>query len=253
MKSIKIILAIFIFVSSFVAANAQTNNDLWTKASQYYSEKNYEAAIENYEQLLQSGFSAPLYYNYANALYKSGNIGKAILFYERAQKLDPDNEDIQHNINYLNRQKTDKIVPLEKFFISQWIDNLAKIFTSNQWAYLCVILFSCSLALLLTYLFSSRRWLRKTSFFTSLLLLVVSVVSLSYALSTKRASLSTEAAIVMTGSVSVKSAPDNSGTEVFVIHEGTKVFIKSELSTWSEVSLEDGSVGWLPTETIESI
>ena len=60
-------------------------------------------------------------------------------------------------------------------------------------------------------------------------------------------------AIVMDSSVTVKSSPDESGTELFVIHEGTKVFIKNTLNQWVEISLLDGNVGWVKISQIEQI
>jgi hypothetical protein len=60
-------------------------------------------------------------------------------------------------------------------------------------------------------------------------------------------------AIVFTPTVTVKSSPDASGTDLFVIHEGTKVVIRTTLSDWSEIELEDGNVGWMPSKDIEKI
>lgn len=60
-------------------------------------------------------------------------------------------------------------------------------------------------------------------------------------------------AIVFAPTVTVKSSPDASGTDLFVLHEGTRVSVKSKLGDWSEIALEDGNVGWMPTKDIEII
>lgn len=226
---------------------------MWQLAEQQYADKQYTEAAETYKGMLEYGSSASLYYNYANALYKSDNIGQAILNYERALRLDPSNENIRFNLEYANRMKTDKIDTIEPFFLTQWIDALGRCTTSNGWAYIGIGSFAVTLVLLLVYLFGRRRWLRKTAFFTAIATFLLTIVATSYALSIKSDIQHNHAAIVMQGSVSVKSSPDQSGTEVFVIHEGTKVWIKSTLTEWSEIRLADGNTGWLMSADIEII
>ena len=125
--------------------------------------------------------------------------------------------------------------------------------TSNEWAYASIISFIVMLVLVLLYLFERKVWLRKTAFFSAFFLLLFSIVTMVYAFKIKNLAENNPEAIVLAGTVSVKSSPDDSGTEVFVIHEGTKVNVLSTLSTWSEVRLADGNVGWLQSSTIEKI
>ncbi len=246
------ILLVFALFSTTVA-NAQLQDELWNRAAGHYSASNYDEAAATYEQLMEYGASASLYYNYAGALFKQGEIGKAILYYERALRLDPFNDDIKANLAFANRQKTDFIEPIPQFFVAEWIDALGNLFTSNMWANISVFSFSITLLLVLIYLFGRRRWLRKLGFFMAVFALLVSIVAFTYAFSIKQDEQSQSAAIVMAGSVSVTSAPDVSGTEVFVVHEGTKVFVRETLGDWCEVRLEDGRMGWLQSSTIERI
>ena len=225
----------------------------WKKAEELYAAKQYVEAADVYADMFQYGESAALYYNYANALYKSNQLGLAILNYERALRLDPTNEDIKFNLEFVNKMKTDKIEPLERFFLSEWLEALGRLLTSNQWAYASIISFIVALVLVLLYLFGKKVWLRKFSFFSALFLLMFSICTMVYAFQIKDYIENNPEAIVLAGSVSVKSSPDDSGTEVFVIHEGTKVNVLSTLSTWSEVRLADGNVGWLQSSTIEKI
>lgn len=233
--------------------SAVSVDEMWNEAARYYADKEYESAAECYERLFEYGESASLYYNYANALYKSGNLGGAILNYERALLLDPSDEDILFNLEYANRMKTDKIEPVGRFFLSEWLDTLGHKLSSDSWAYMGIATFVLMLALLLLYLFGRNMALRKTAFFSSLVLLVITVTSFVYAFYIKNDVENNLKAIVMSGSVSVKSSPDDGGTEVFVIHEGTKVTVKSTLNVWSEIVLADGNVGWLPSEDIQII
>ena len=249
MKRISLIILILHF--AFCILYSQTAD--WKQAEQLYAEKQYAAAAEAYAAMFQYGESAALYYNYANALYKSNQIGLAILNYERALRLEPMNEDIKFNLEFVNKMKTDKIEPIERFFLTEWFDSLARLFTSNQWAYTSIISFILMLLLVLLYLFGKKVGLRKTAFFSALFLLLFSVFTMANAFKIKSLVEDNPAAIVLSGSVSVKSSPDDSGTEVFVIHEGTKVNVLSTLGEWSEVRLADGNIGWLQTSTIEKI
>ena len=244
-------LLFIIVLSALSIVHSQTDD--WQRAEQLYADKQYAAAADLYESMFQYGESADLYYNYANALYKSNQIGLAILNYERALRLDPANEDIKFNLDFVNRMKTDKIEPIERFFLTEWLDSLALMLTSNQWAYASIIGFVSMLVLALLYLFGRKVWLRKTAFFSALFLLLFSVFTMVNAFKIKSLVENNPAAIVLSGSVSVKSSPDDSGTEVFVIHEGTKVNVVSTLGDWSEVRLADGNIGWLQSTAIEKI
>ena len=94
----------------------------WKRAEQLYADKQYVEAANAYAEMFQYGESAALYYNYANALYKSNQLGLAILNYERALRLDPMNDDIKFNLEFVNKMKTDKIESLERFFMTEWFE-----------------------------------------------------------------------------------------------------------------------------------
>ena len=96
--------------------------------------------------------------------------------------------------------------------------------------------------------------IKKTGFSLAVVFLFFTVVANLFADSQKDKLVNREGAIVMQASVTVKSTPDESGTDLFVLHEGTKVFINdNSMKGWKEVSLEDGTRGWVPTESIEVI
>jgi len=63
-----------------------------------------------------------------------------------------------------------------------------------------------------------------------------------------------ENGIIMAPSVTVKSTPNEKGTDLFILHEGRKVMIKDNtMKEWKEIQLEDGNVGWIPSNVIEII
>ncbi len=249
----KIILIIIAFLITFPISTVFAQQNLWDEANAAYTAKDYSKAEILYDSLFQYGESPELYYNYANALYKNGHIAQSILNYERALRINPSYEDAKVNLEFLGTQITDKIVPIEVFFAKQWLISLGNMFSSNTWAYLSITFFVIMLITLLIYLFSRKRMMRKIAFFTTLVMLTLFIVSISYSFTSKQKYEDREYAIIMSGSTSVKSSPDESGTELFVLHEGTKVKILSILGEWSEVKIADGNIGWMPSTDVEKI
>lgn len=244
---------IFFAVFAFVAVHAE-NADL-QRAAELYAAQNYAEAADVYAQIIAAGDVAPeLYYNYANACYKSNQIGLAILNYERALALRPNYEDARFNLAFANQTIVDKIEPIQPFFLTSWIDALGRQLSSNAWAWLSIALFVFCLTCALIYVFGKSRWLRKTGFFCAIFALIFSACAMGYAFEAKNRAEQRADAIVMTGAVTVKSAPDDSGTELFVLHEGTKVTVRSVFSDeWVEISIADGNVGWIKSSAIERI
>ncbi len=250
MKRLQLIFAALFCTTLIFAANADLE-----RAAQLYAEQNYTEAAQIYAQILAEGAVSPeLYYNYANACYKSHQIGLAVLNYERALALRPNYEDARFNLDFVNRQIVDKIEPIEPFFLTAWSQALERTMSSNGWAVLSICFFVSALILALMYIFGKQRWLRKTAFFCSIFALIISCCAMAYSFSAKERLEERNEAIVMVGAVAVKSAPDDSGTELFVLHEGTKVTIKSAFSnTWLEVRIADGHVGWVKSTDVERI
>ena len=248
----KIILTTIILLLA-IPLMATDDDNLWKSAADAYAAKDYETAVSLYSQLVKKGESASLYYNYGNALFKAGYTGRAILYYERALRLDPSNADIKYNLEFANLSKTDKTDRVEEFFLVEWYRNVTRLMPSNLWAYISLALFFLAMVMFLIYRFGSTIGLRKTCFAFCILFVVLTLSTMGHALHSRDMVKDNPAAIVMVGSETARSTPDASGTEVFVIHEGTKVFIKSKLGAWIEVRLEDGNVGWIHNSAVEKI
>jgi hypothetical protein len=141
----------------------------------------------------------------------------------------------------------------EHFFLAEWLSNLGKLLNTNQWAYLCITMFIVCLTSLMLFFFSSYYRVRKIAFFVAIFMMILSVCAFVYSFSQKKYFYNNPYAIVLSLSVSVKSSPAQSGKELFVIHEGTKVKVLSTIKEWSEISLPDGKIGWLEKNAIGQI
>ena len=242
------------FISTVLFVNAQEADSLLVKANDQYVKGKYQDANNIYENILKLGYESPeLYYNIANAFYKQNIIAYSILNYEKALKLAPNDNDIKYNLELTNRLVIDKIEVLPVFFITGWIRNLKNLFTSSFWAIISISTFAFSLIFISIYLYSRSIGLKKISFGLSFFIIIISLISFIFSYQQKQALKKGNTAIVMSPSVTVKSSPDSSGTDLFVVHEGTKVWIEDKISDWKEIKLSDGSIGWLNTSDIEEI
>ena len=229
-------------------------DELWQIANTAYNAGNYAQAEECYTRIVEQGLhSAALYYNLANAHFKQDELGKAMLYYNRALRLRPNDEDIRHNLEYAEQSTKDSIEEIPEFFLKTWIKSLRGALSCTAWSILSLIMLVAALACGLLYLLAQRLSLRKTGFYLMTVTALLFVVTTAFAWSERNMLVERSEAIIMNSAVSIKSSPDRSATELFVLHEGTKVTIGETIDGWAEVRIADGRKGWIEQERIERI
>ena len=228
--------------------------ELWDMANLAYNEGNFEKAAATYEQILsQNLHSAALYYNLANAYFKQGELGKALLNYNRASRIAPGDEDIRHNQEYAEKMTKDSIEKIPEFFLTTWLRSVRGAMSCTAWTVLSIVMLAVALVMALLYLLAQRMSLRKVGFYTMAVALLLFVATSIFAISERNQLVGRSEAIVMSTAASVKSSPDRSATELFVLHEGTKVSIGATTDGWAEVRIADGRKGWIEDKRIERI
>lgn len=244
-----------VFFSMVAGGRANYDPDsVFTRANIAYSENDFDRAIPLYKSIIDNGYeSAELYFNLGNAWYRSRNYPRAILNYERALLLDPMNENILHNLEKARLYNVDKIDEIPEIIIQRGIKQVVGMLRSNTWAIFSMALFIAGLILLMVYFMSLKIQLKRIGFYTGVILLIFSLLSFGLAAKAKKMQLESKGAIVLTPSVTVKGSPAIGGTDLFIIHEGTKVFIQDSINDWYEIKLSDGKQGWLPQADIEVI
>jgi len=253
MKRLYIILpALLLAVSGYTAQDS--TQVIWERANLFYSAGEYQQAISAYEQILKSGQeSARLYFNLGNAWYKSGNINNAILNYERAKILAPQDEDIAFNLELVNQFIVTDIEEIPQPFFIRWQSSILNLLPVDSWSFISIASFIVFLILLSLFLLSRQVSVRRLSFWFGVLAIVISGLTYSFALSQKKKITDRNHAIVFCPRVTVKSAPSETGTDLFLLYEGVKVEISDSLNNWKEIKLADGNVGWLPDSCIVKI
>lgn len=226
--------------------------DAWfLKGNEFYQNGDYENARKMYSKILDSGFESwEVYYNIGNTYYKEKQIGRAILFYERAKRLDPQNEDVQFNLELANLGIVDRIREMPQFVLTKWIAWLADLPGLSLlmiFSYIVLIV-----SLIARKLFPSMK-LSRMVFVTMVGLTCLFVITTGLFVFKVVYNETKTEAIVLTDKVDVRSAPDMVSTEVFTLHEGVKVQIEDHSADWVKIKLSDGKVGWLKKNVVEKI
>lgn len=236
------------------SAARQESNVTKAEGDSAYMRNDYASAIQIYENLLKNGEAAEVYYNLGNSYYKADDIAKAILNYERALLLQPGNADIRANLEIARSKTIDKVIPVPEIFFVAWTKSLINSLSVDAWAKLGVVFFILLLISLYLFFFSKQIAGKKTGFIGGIVFLVLVVLSNVFAAQQKNELTDRNAAIVLSPSVTVRSTPSESGTSLFILHEGRKVEIKDNtMREWKEIRLEDGKVGWVPASAVEVI
>ena len=244
-----------LFVALIVCLNVQAVGDFnLSEAELAYTAGEYDTALKVYNSALDKGYeSADLYYNVANCYYRKGELAASILNYERALKLDPSHEDAKHNLEFAQSHTVDNIESLGSIFLVDWWNAIANITSADAWAWISIILFITILVGLSLYFFVRSILVRKLGFSVAVVALFFTIISILCAYTRYNVETSKTEAIVFSQTVTIKSSPDSSGNDLFILHEGTKVKIKSTLGEWVEISTLDGNSGWMPASSIEVI
>ncbi len=232
----------------------QDMKSLFDQANEAYNRSEYTHAIDLYQEILSTdNVSAKVYYNLGNAYFKDNQLGKSILNYERALQLDPADTDIQYNLRLARSKTVDKEEERLFLFYEVWWKSLYMMQSSDGWAITAVVFILLFFIFTGLYLFIRTRSAKKISFYIALILLLFSVFSIVFAQKQYNILTDNSHAIVMNPRVTVKSSPSAQSPDLFLIHEGTKLTIRSAINEWYEIQLPDGNIGWIRQESIEKI
>lgn len=262
MKTILYILLFMLLPQGLLAANDTGTDEIKTSTTvlaksagdEAYDRKEYANAIAIYEALIEEqGATAALCYNLGNAYFRSNELGKSILNYERALRLAPADNDIRTNLEFAQSRTKDEVMELHDLFFIEWFHALVRIFGIDTWAIIAVAAFIASLAGTVLFLLVRKSSVRRAGLALSITGLVVTLFANIAAWNIYTALQDDTQAIVMKEEATMMSAPSSS-TAIMKIHEGRKVTITDDsIGDWKEIELDDGTVGWVKSSDIERI
>jgi tetratricopeptide (TPR) repeat protein len=229
-------------------------NIAYDSANAAYARKKYDRAIQFYESIVMANqHSASLYYNLGNAYYQTGDYAHAILNYERAKKLAPNDEDIAVNLKFANQKTEDKIEAAPEMFLIDLQKKLVALLDERSWSLLCIASLLVSLSFIALFIGSGNQLIKKTGFYLGGAAIIVFIITFFIAKSSYSSSQNHNEAIVTVGAVTVLGSPAESSTKLFILHRGSKVVVKGENNGWLEVTIANGNVGWIKASQVEKI
>jgi tetratricopeptide (TPR) repeat protein len=245
----KIFFLLLVITSTLTAQNVDS---LFVKANDLYKVEQFTEAIELYKQIEnENKISSDLYYNLGNSYYKLNKVGPAIFYYEKALQLNPDNEDVKNNLVFAKRLALDNIEPLPKTVWQKLNENYLQTLTYNEWAVVVVVFSFLAGILFLLYYFSFSSFIKRLFFITSMVSFLFLFVSLAITYNQYSFHKNTREAIVFAEESEIRNAPTYNSEEVFVLHEGTKVFVLDAVDDWKKIRLIDGKQGWIIASEIK--
>jgi tetratricopeptide (TPR) repeat protein len=253
MNSKKQYILILFFLTFFIgrAVSQDTNKDKFYQGVTYFTAGSYKEALQVWTEVYSTGYrSANLDYNIGNAYFKLNNIPAAILFYERAYLLKPEDENINYNLQVARTLIVDRFQEIPELFFIKWYNFISLFLSTNSWAKISITSFVFFLLLLSLYIYSSRHRHKVIGFWLAAFFIILSLTSLAFTVRNKSLVYDSHKAIISNPVVSGKSSPDKSGNDIFVLHEGTKVTVEDKVGEWLEIRLSDGNKGWVPLNSI---
>ena len=236
-----------LIIKSDVENNSISFENSFKKGNDFYLEKNYDSTIFYYKMLEKDFMSSSLFYNLGNAYFQKNDLALSILYFEKAIKLDPNNEDIQHNLA-IAQEKQGDVFENKDFFFS-WSDKLVNIFGYSDWmraVWVFAILFWLSFA---CYLFVKRF----RTVFIFIISLVLSIACLFMAYRAHYFLTHPEFLIVLKNNTAIYVEPSNNADILHTLHEGAKLKILQENNTYYQIQTLSQSKGWVKKEFVGAI
>lgn len=250
-RSITIFLSIlFVCPFSFAQENSAA---LFAQANQAYEQQKYNEAIKQYESLYDSGWrSRELLFNMANSYYQNGQLGRAVLNYERSLVLSPSFKDARKNLEIVQSELQDEFSQIPEFFLARWWRQIHIRLSSSTWRILTIITWWLAIGGAIAWLMASQRQFKKQGFLAGVIGLGLTILLWGLSRSQYHYEINNPNAIVLE-TIALKNAPDTDSNELMELHEGTKVKMVDQLGDWYKVVLPDGDQGWLTMDGMERI
>jgi len=246
----RIIYIILFLIGSLT--NAQDNSS-FILGNEFYNNGDFQKAITTYESILKTDkHSAELYFNLANAYYKTNQTAPSIYYYEKALQLAPNDRDIKNNLAYAQNMTIDAIEVIPEVGFTKFIKNTINVFSFDTWALMAVILIILFVVLFLNYYFAFTTIRKRLMFLTGFSCLGLALISIAFAYQKFNMVKNDNPAIVFAQETQVKSEPNLRSESAFDLHEGTKVQVLEKYDdNWTKIGLSDGKTGWISSGDIK--
>ena len=247
----KILIFIILFTKIIFPSELES---LFKEGNENYLKGKYQETIRIFESIYEKGYEGEsLFYNLGNAYYRIGKVGLAILYYEKAKKLSPSDEDINYNLAFANSKIVDKIETLPKFFIFDWWENILALFSISGWTYLSYLFYLVILGSVGYYYFARSLKTQRISFYSGIVSALFLILTIIFLIVNLNRELNVKYGVIVEQVVVTKFSPDQNSKDAFIVHEGIKVIAEDRVNNWVKIKLIDGKVGWLNENNLRII
>lgn len=237
----------FLFFGNNIKAQYAINT-IWNQANKEYQEQDLETALEDYLQIYNQGYTSfELYYNIGNIYTKLDSVGKAILFYKKAELIEPSNEDLKHNLNIVLAKKINQIEPLLPPFSELVKTRLGKLTHPITWAILSIIF---SFGIMALFFLQRRGKINNHSFALGVITLSILIGVTIYLGRISSYVKNIKHGLIVSERAWMYSAPNGDGKELFQLSQGDFLEVQDDFEDWLEIKLDDGSKGWVKNSKV---
>lgn len=244
-----VLVCLLLFSDSSFGSDRAT--DLYNQGNEKYGAGKFKEALDLYKQVDRN--NAYLFFNTGNTYLKLGQLGYAIVYYLRAERLRPRDHEITSNLEFARLLKVDKEVKNEVSMLNQILDSSFRFFSLRELFQIGIILyltvFGCAFWFLLG---TSTKWKSIAALVGALFLFIFICHGTVTGFKTHD-ELFTHRAVIITTEVNAMAAPDQTAEILFSFHEGTEVVVTRSEKDWSLVKLATGWTGWVPTDSFETV
>jgi tetratricopeptide (TPR) repeat protein len=252
-KSFKKSMILFCLIAAFIPTAMAASEDaksLFSEANAKYQNGDFNAAAELYGKLAQTRPSAAVYYNAGNASLKAGHKGKALLYYERALRLSPRDEDLLWNTRILKDSLRDRLSEDDRNLMLFWIRRVTKTLTLNETGlFLTGALLILMLSAFVKFLAPPQKKISRFLFLLGFLSLILSSGLYGF----KWNEVKNPTAVIMDKEIYAHYGPSLRETKAFLLHEGAEAKILDRSRDWAYIVLADGNSGWIPQASCEAV
>jgi len=244
-------LFVLIFLCSISLKGQQEQFSL---ANDAYNESDHKQSIKLYNEILSNGDeSADLYLNLGNAYYMNGELGKAILNYERGLKIDDDHTSLIQNLKFANKQIKTTISEIPDFFLSRYWQTIVMSFGSTGWAIVQILLFLLIALALGAWLLGKELRTKKLAFYSLVLLVALMLLCVLIGKQRYTSELNASHAIIVAEESPLLSGASTQSELLLELSEGVKVKLLDRIDDYFKVQLLDKEIGWVSLNDVETI
>jgi tetratricopeptide (TPR) repeat protein len=226
----------------------------FAKGLQAYQKADYEAAVKHYEKALSGSMkSAQAYSNLGLAYHKSGDLGRAILSFERALRQDPGYAPARQNLRAARQLIDINIKTPKGFWLFKAWESFSAALNSKTWSIIFWVFLFVGLTGLIAWYLRMSKLLKVWGLRLGIGFLALGLIPFMVAWRASSEEYNSSYAIVVGFQAGIRTAPGLDGEDIMVVSTGVKARISEQTGDWYRVRLENGVLGWVPAKAIERI